>query len=443
MHGANTRVLAYIHTQRVYVGEAAHRTLPFTKFARGVAATMSNVREKFWIPKLRSVVKSVVHKCNLCKRYRVKAMDPSTTAPLPNFRTEFTEPFSTTGVDFAGPLYYKIGKNKTSKAYVALFTCASTRAVHLSLCKEMTLIEFKRVMKNFVARRGCPKLVVSDNAKTFKATKKWLTTLARDEDLFNYLAVNNIDWRFNMSRSPWWGGFFERLVGIMKTSLSKTIGKALLRFEELEEALLDVEVFMNNRPLCYVGEEFEVPVITPNILLHGQPTCFLEENADEMDGEKGKLCRRLRYTKTCRENVRRRWVNEYLHALQERFVAKDCGRKRNSLQKNSVVLLKDMTKHRAKWKLGKIVDTIVGRDGVTRGYKIKTGNGYAIGRPFQLVCDLEISQGDARGNDHDKTEVINAKDEQVESTERNIRRAKRAAVDRLVGLIANENEDDY
>ena len=146
----------------------------------GVAATMSKVREKFWIPKLRSVVKSVVHKSNLCKRYRVKAMDPPTTAPLPNFRTEFTEPFSTTGVDFAGPLYYKIGKNKTSKAYVALFTCASTRAVHSSLCKEMTVTEFKRVMKNFVARRGSPKLIVSDNAKTFKATKKWLSTLARD-----------------------------------------------------------------------------------------------------------------------------------------------------------------------------------------------------------------------------------------------------------------------
>ena len=103
----------------------------------------------------------------------MKAMDPPTTAPLPNFRTEFTEPFSTTGVDFAGPLYYKIGKNKTSKAYVALFTCFSTTAVHLSLCKEMTITEFNRVMKKFVARRVSPKL---------------------------------IDWRFKLSRSPWGGG---------------------------------------------------------------------------------------------------------------------------------------------------------------------------------------------------------------------------------------------
>ena len=71
-----------------------------------------------------------------------------------------------------------------------------------------------------------------------------------------------------MSRSPYWGSF-SRLVSIVKTSLPKTIEKALWRFED---ALLYVVVFMNNRSLCYIGEEFEVPVITPKIVLHGQPT---------------------------------------------------------------------------------------------------------------------------------------------------------------------------
>ena len=85
-----------------------------------------------------------------------------------------------------------------------------------------------------------------------------------------------------MSRAPWWGGFFERLIGIMKNALSKAIGRALLKFEELEEVLLDVESFLNNRPLCYMGEEFETPVITPNLLLRGQPAPYLEENCNEM-----------------------------------------------------------------------------------------------------------------------------------------------------------------
>ena len=62
------------------------------------------------------------------------------------------------------------------------------------------------------------------------------------------------------------GGFFERLIGGMKSALSKAIGKGLLTFSQLEETLLDVECFMNNRPLVYLGEEFKDRTITPNIL---------------------------------------------------------------------------------------------------------------------------------------------------------------------------------
>lgn len=98
--------------------------------------------------------------------------------------------------------------------------------------------------------------MVSDNAKTFQAMKQWLSTLRKDEDLFNYLATRDIEWKFNLSRAPWWGGFFERLIGVMKKSLSKAIGRALLKFEELEDTLLDVETFMNNRPFVLPWERF-------------------------------------------------------------------------------------------------------------------------------------------------------------------------------------------
>ena len=155
----------------------------------GVATTMNKVRQKYWIPKLRALVKSVRHKCNHCKKYRAKVLSAPPTSALPRFRTEFTEPFNVTGVDFAGPLLYKSGNNGTSKAYITLFTCASTRAVHLKLCKDMTVMEFKRGLKEFVVRRGAPEMIVSDNAKTFQAAKKWLSTLRKDEDLFSYCAI--------------------------------------------------------------------------------------------------------------------------------------------------------------------------------------------------------------------------------------------------------------
>ena len=103
----------------------------------GVTGTMNKVRQRYWVPRLRSLVKSVRCSCNYCEKYRVTVLNAPPTSALPKFRTEFTEPFNVTGVDFAGPLLY-ISGSETGKAYVALFTCTSTRAVHLKLCQDMT-----------------------------------------------------------------------------------------------------------------------------------------------------------------------------------------------------------------------------------------------------------------------------------------------------------------
>ena len=221
----------------------------------GVQSTMNHVRERFWIPRLRRLTQKVRSSCNHCKKFRAQPLPSPASSKLPPYRTRFVDAFAATGVDFAGPLYYKnCRKINPKKAYVILFTCASTRAVHLKLCREMTATEFQRALNEFIARRGVPQLIVSDNAKTFYNTKKWIDGLRVDHELNNYLATQSIKWQFNLSRAPWWGGFFERLVGVMKSCLSKVMGKALLTYTELEETLLDVECFMNNRPLCYVSE---------------------------------------------------------------------------------------------------------------------------------------------------------------------------------------------
>ena len=145
--------------------------------------------------------------------------------------------------------------------------------------------------------------MVNDNAKTFQATKFWIENLVKDHDLYNYLCNENIEWKFNLSRAPWWGGFYERLVGIMKKSLSKSIGQALLTFDELGEALLDVECFINNRPICYVGDECDEPILTPNILLRGTPARFLEEDLENLNytDETTVVTRRIRYFKKTRD----------------------------------------------------------------------------------------------------------------------------------------------
>ena len=76
---------------------------------------MSNVRERFWIPRLRTLVKSVRYKCSTCKGINAKELSSPLPAMLPKYREEFLSPFATTGVDFAGPLHFKMSKTKMEK----------------------------------------------------------------------------------------------------------------------------------------------------------------------------------------------------------------------------------------------------------------------------------------------------------------------------------------
>ena len=153
--------------------------------------TMNKVRQNTGFPSCKHWLRVYTTSATTAKSTELKSRVPLPLQPYQG--SEFTEPFNVTGVDFARLLLHKSGNNGTSKAYITLFTCPSTRAVHLKLCKDMTVMEFKQGLKEFIVRRDAPELIVSDNAKTFKAAKKWLSTLRKDEDLFNFLSAKEIE----------------------------------------------------------------------------------------------------------------------------------------------------------------------------------------------------------------------------------------------------------
>ncbi|XP_074608762.1 uncharacterized protein LOC141863201 [Acropora palmata] len=172
----------------------------------GVANTMAALREEWWIPRLRALVKKLIQRCNVCKVFAAKPYEAPVTAALPEFRTEVSRPFQYTGVDFAGPLKYKVNKRE-EKAYVLMFTCATSSAVHLELTRTQSAEEFQRKLNAFVSRRTRPQVIISDNAATFKATATWIQKIRmRGERLQDFFARQEIRWQFNLAKSPWWGG---------------------------------------------------------------------------------------------------------------------------------------------------------------------------------------------------------------------------------------------
>ena len=100
-----------------------------------------------------------------CKKTEGKHYAVQPTAPLPQFRVEENPAFTNTGIDFAGPLFVRSGENEEQsnmqKVYLALFTCGSTRAVHLEVVPNLSTETFIRSFKRFICRRGIPRLVVS------------------------------------------------------------------------------------------------------------------------------------------------------------------------------------------------------------------------------------------------------------------------------------------
>ena len=144
-----------------------------------------------------------------------------------------------------------------SKSYVRSYTCASTRAVHLELVPSLDTETFLRSFRRFAARCGLPRLLISDNAKTFKSACKQIRKISQSIAVKEVLTKKGMEWRFIPNRSPWFGSVYERMVRTVRSCLRKTIGRAMLCFEELNTILVEVETIVNNRPITYVHDDNE------------------------------------------------------------------------------------------------------------------------------------------------------------------------------------------
>lgn len=394
----------------------------------GVASTMGAIREEWWIPRLRSLVKKTINDCYTCKVFSTKPYGKTDTSPLPQFRTKVSKPFQTTGVDFAGPLVYKINKDKEGKASILIFTCSVTRAVHLEVTRSQTADEFQVKLNAFITRKTRPQRIVSDNAAVFKTTAQWIRRIRKSEVLQDYLAKQAIKWQFNLAKSPWWGGMYERIIKEVKKTLYKTLGKTYLTFEQLCAVVMDIERHLNNRPLTYIESEGGEPqVLTPNTILWGEDSQILEDLEPD-ESEVSKMHKRLN---TARQHAWNRWHKEYIHGLMESHrMVKGDGKLPNV---GEVVLIIGEEKNRGLWKKGKVLRRVVGKDGVIRGVVLQH-KGHEIERPIQLICPLEI-----RGEDIEAEESNVSEPQVIEKRVRPTRRAAEVAKERIKQCLTDED----
>ena len=203
----------------------------------GIRDTLTTFRECFWILRRREAVKQFIRKCVICRRYEGLSYKSNPTVDLPSERVSEDPPFTHVGLDFAGPLFVTDGNskgaNESSKVYVCLFTCASTRAVHLEMTRGLGVQAFLLAFQRITTRQGLPATLNSHNAKTFKSSCKEIHKITRAEEVWRFLTNKRIKWNFIIEKAPWWGGYWEHLVQSIKRPLRKKLGRSTLTFDYL------------------------------------------------------------------------------------------------------------------------------------------------------------------------------------------------------------------
>ena len=357
----------------------------------GTQITLNGLREKFWVLGGRKLVRSIIRECVICRRHDALHHD-APTAPLPIDRIRDASIFEIIGVDYAGPIYLKGNK----KAWICLFTCAVFRAVHLELVTSLSTPTFSMALRRLIARRGRPSIVYSDNGSNFVGLDNALKRIDYAK-LAKHLALEGIEWKFNPPSSPWWGGFFERLIGVLKRLLRRTLKKACLDYEEMLTVLLDCEAVINSRPITFLADnKQEIKPLSPSMFLQEiREVGVLDlDKVDQIDFNK-----RYVYRKKILESLRERFRSEYLGALIQ--FNKSKKNMYGEVHEGDLVLIECDNVKRLDWPLAIVTSLYTGVDGYKRVARLTTASG-ELTRPIQKIYPLEIKLDNFSGDMYEK-----------------------------------------
>lgn len=387
----------------------------------GKTLTLATVREEFWILQGTKVVKSVVHRCVICAKNKAK-LQQQLMGQLPPSRVNLNTPFEHCGVDLAGPIWIKTkaGRGaKSMKSYIVAFVCMATKATHFELATDLTTVAFIGAFQRFIARRSTPKMMYSDNGTNIKSAFKYFMRLFKEHTLdINHLSTemekfcifHEIIWKPIPEASPMFGGLWERNIGSLKHHLRRVIGESVLTFEEMYTVLTLIENVLNSRPLCPISDDIEdIGALTPNHFLFGRMCLPMPENY--LLNDKESMLKRWQLVQRKYQEITHLFKKDYLNRLQQR---PKWAKITPNVTVGQLYLIQDENKYVNQWKLGRVIQTHPGADGLVRVVTLKTQNGQ-LKRPITKLSPLPIDipqESGAIPEDNQKNDTQERKREQ-------------------------------
>ena len=361
----------------------------------GPTLVTASLSRRFYIVKGRRMIRSIIHACVKCRRVALRPK-PQILGQLPADCLHPGPVFGRTGVDYAGPFMVKTGhvrKPIVRKAYVAVFVCFSTKAVHLEVVSDLTSAAFIATLRRFIARRGKPSIIWSDHGTNFVGAAREIKELyhnirTRDyqRTIVEYCTGQNVQWKFTPEQAPHFGGLWEAAVKSFKSHLKKVVRETRLTFEELTTITAQIEACLNSRPLTPLPEPSDnLEVLMPGHFLTGRP---LEALPDSPSTDHNvPILRRWHLCQAIVRHFWKRWSLEYLCHLQK--FSKWNVPTRN-FKVGDIVCVREESLFPTKWPLARIVQTHPGQDGKVRVVTVRTQAGIykrPIVKIVPLVCE--------------------------------------------------------
>ncbi|CAK1598127.1 unnamed protein product [Parnassius mnemosyne] len=251
---------------------------------------------------------------------------------LPQSRTHLEFPFLNCYVDYAGPVLVADRRSrgcKLTKSYMCIFVCSALKAVHLELVSDLTSEAYMAALNRFVARRGKPQSITSDNGTNFVGASNEMHRFLHSSSVASEIAQQGIEFIFTPAYSPHFNSLAEAAVKSCKQHLKRLLKLTHFTFEEMVTCLTHIEAVLNSRPLTPLSSDpNDFSALTPSHFLIGRPLLSVPHSQD----------------------------------------------------KTTPPLL---------WSLGRVMTTYPGVDGVTRVAELKTKRGI-IRRAVNCICPLPI-----------------------------------------------------
>ncbi|CAH8485099.1 unnamed protein product [Dicrocoelium dendriticum] len=354
----------------------------------GAQHTLYDLQRRYWILGGLSSIRHLLFKCAKCRVNHAKPLSQLMAPVITDQCLTYQPAFTAVGIDYFGPLIVKRGRVH-EKRYGCLFSCLTTRAVHIEVSHSMDTDSFLCAFSRFSARRGWPTVIYSDNGQNFHGAEAELRNLLKQLDqtkITKSMLAREVDWKFNPPCASHRGGLWERLIRSTRELLRNILNGEVVTEEVLVTTLTEIERILNDRPLVAVPDSPDSQdAISPRQLLTLSNDQSLEYPPINLPI---KMSRRWRQVRHLSDMFWRRWIRVYLPTLQNR---QKWLNEIRDLRQGDLVLVCDLRTSRGLWPKGVVEQVIKSKDQLVRQALVRTSKGI-LRRDVRQLCLLEAYQ---------------------------------------------------